>query len=176
MGSWARTLPLSLNLYLKHFHILSSLSHAYEDHDFHKMCFEVFILVFLSCAYDYLELRDGSTLNAGLISRLCGNTLPSTQHSTGSSMLLRFRTDTSVTHKGFKAKYSTGRQITVITNNLKMVFQIQRLVFKCKLKLRHSWPRPSKQKAYINTQVQTLQATQCQFQAFLCLEILYVVL
>ncbi|XP_059183305.1 cubilin [Centropristis striata] len=59
-----------------------------------------------SCVYDYLELRDGSTLNDGLISRLCGNTRPSTQHSTGSSMLLRFRTDTSVTHKGFKAKYS----------------------------------------------------------------------
>uniref|UniRef100_A0A3Q1IYA9 Uncharacterized protein n=1 Tax=Anabas testudineus TaxID=64144 RepID=A0A3Q1IYA9_ANATE len=59
-----------------------------------------------SCAYDYLELRDGSTSNANLISRLCGNTRPSTQHSTGSSMMLRFRTDTSVTHKGFKAKYS----------------------------------------------------------------------
>lgn len=120
MGSWARTLPLnlkihwwSLNLYFKYFHILSSLSNAFEDHDFHKMCFEVFIHVFLSCVHDYLELHDGSTLNAGLISRLCGNTLPSTQHSTGSSMLLRFRTDTSVTHKGFKAKYSIGRQITV---------------------------------------------------------------
>ncbi|XP_041670250.1 cubilin [Cheilinus undulatus] len=59
-----------------------------------------------SCLYDYLELRDGSTSSADLISRLCGNTLPSTQRSTGSSMLLRFRTDTSVTHKGFKAKYS----------------------------------------------------------------------
>ncbi|XP_038578939.1 cubilin [Micropterus salmoides] len=59
-----------------------------------------------SCMYDYLELRDGSTSNAGFISRLCGNTRPSTQHSTGSSMLLRFRTDSSVTHKGFKAKYS----------------------------------------------------------------------
>ncbi|XP_037612385.1 cubilin [Sebastes umbrosus] len=59
-----------------------------------------------SCAYDYLELRDGSASDAGLISRLCGNTRPPTQHSTGSSMLLRFRTDTSVTHRGFKAKYS----------------------------------------------------------------------
>lgn len=66
--------------------------------------------VFLSCMYDYLELRDGSTSNAILISRLCGSTQPSTQHSTGSSMLLRFRTDTSVVHKGFKAKYSIGRE------------------------------------------------------------------
>ncbi|XP_071062991.1 LOW QUALITY PROTEIN: cubilin [Pseudochaenichthys georgianus] len=59
-----------------------------------------------SCAYDYLELLDGSTSNDVVIVHLCGNTRPSTQHSSGSSMLLRFRTDTSVTHKGFKAKYS----------------------------------------------------------------------
>ncbi|KAM6900418.1 cubilin [Xenentodon cancila] len=59
-----------------------------------------------SCLYDYLEIRDGSTLNSNLVSRLCGNTLPSTQHSTGSAMLLRFRTDGSITHKGFKVKYS----------------------------------------------------------------------
>ncbi|XP_046880031.1 cubilin [Hypomesus transpacificus] len=59
-----------------------------------------------TCTYDYLELRDGATLDADPIARLCGSTRPSTQHSTASSMLLRFRTDTSVVHKGFKAKYS----------------------------------------------------------------------
>uniref|UniRef100_W5MX16 Cubilin n=1 Tax=Lepisosteus oculatus TaxID=7918 RepID=W5MX16_LEPOC len=59
-----------------------------------------------SCLYDYLELRDGATSSADLIARLCGIQLPSTQHSTGSVMYLRFRTDSSVTHKGFKAKYS----------------------------------------------------------------------
>ncbi|KAG7527098.1 cubilin [Solea senegalensis] len=58
------------------------------------------------CMYDYLEVRDGSTSSADLISHLCGNTKPSTQHSTGPAMLLRFRTDGSVTHKGFKAKFS----------------------------------------------------------------------
>uniref|UniRef100_A0A671XF34 Cubilin n=1 Tax=Sparus aurata TaxID=8175 RepID=A0A671XF34_SPAAU len=69
---------------------------------------EFYIEPSTSCVHDYLELHDGSTLNAELISRLCGNTRPSTQHSTASSMLLRFRTDTSVIHKGFKAKYSIG--------------------------------------------------------------------
>uniref|UniRef100_A0A8C5HD89 Cubilin n=1 Tax=Gouania willdenowi TaxID=441366 RepID=A0A8C5HD89_GOUWI len=67
---------------------------------------EFYIEPTTSCLYDYLELRDGSTTNADLISRLCGNTKPSTQRSTGSSLLLRFRTDSSVTHKGFKAQYS----------------------------------------------------------------------
>ena len=76
----------------------------------------MFLHAFLRCMYDYLEVRDGSITNADLISRLCGNTRPSTQHSTGSSMLLRFRTDTSVTHKGFKAKYSKGKDINVISH------------------------------------------------------------
>nr|XP_046226989.1 cubilin [Scatophagus argus] len=69
---------------------------------------EFYIEPSVSCMHDYLEVRDGSTSNADLISRLCGNTQPSTQHSTGYSILLRFRTDSSVTHKGFKAKYSIG--------------------------------------------------------------------
>lgn len=60
------------------------------------------------CMFDYLELRDGASSNADIIARLCGSTRPSTQHSMGSVMYVRFRTDTSVTHKGFKAKYSIG--------------------------------------------------------------------
>ncbi|KAL0156415.1 hypothetical protein M9458_047661, partial [Cirrhinus mrigala] len=58
------------------------------------------------CMFDYVEVRDGPTLNADLIGRLCGNTRPSTQHSSGTNMYIRFRTDHSVTHIGFKAKYS----------------------------------------------------------------------
>lgn len=84
--------------------------------------FQLFLHVFLRCSYDYLEVRDGSMLSANLISRLCGNTRPSTQHSTGSSILLRFRTDTSVTHKGFKAKFSIGKflKIPEIINNVQI--------------------------------------------------------
>lgn len=59
-----------------------------------------------SCQFDYLEVHDGASTSADLLSRLCGNTLPSTQRSTGSYMTLRFRTDDSTTHKGFKARYS----------------------------------------------------------------------
>ncbi|XP_021476232.2 cubilin [Oncorhynchus mykiss] len=59
-----------------------------------------------NCFYDYVELRDGATSDANSLAKLCGNTRPSTEHSTGSTMYLRFRTDNSITHKGFKAKYS----------------------------------------------------------------------
>ncbi|CAL1576609.1 unnamed protein product [Knipowitschia caucasica] len=67
---------------------------------------EFYIEQTTNCQYDYLEVRDGSDSSAPLVSRLCGTTLPSTQRSTGSFMTLRFRTDTSVAHKGFKARYS----------------------------------------------------------------------
>ncbi|KAG2458577.1 CUBN protein, partial [Polypterus senegalus] len=59
-----------------------------------------------SCLFDYLELRDGATSDAALIARLCGQERPSTHKSTGTTMYLRFRTDNSFTHKGFKVKYS----------------------------------------------------------------------
>lgn len=69
----------------------------------------LFTLFSLRCLYDYLEVRNGVSSNADLIAKLCGDTRPSTQHSTASAMYLRFRTDHIVTHKGFKAKYSIGK-------------------------------------------------------------------
>ncbi|XP_016093659.1 cubilin [Sinocyclocheilus grahami] len=67
---------------------------------------EFYIEAHTGCMYDYLEIRDGPTSDAVLMGRLCGNTRPSTQHSSGTTMYIRFRTDGSVTHIGFKAKYS----------------------------------------------------------------------
>ncbi|KAI1888819.1 hypothetical protein AGOR_G00172680 [Albula goreensis] len=67
---------------------------------------EFYIEPSTSCQFDYLELRAGAASDDDVIAKLCGNQRPSTQHSPGSVMRLRFRTDTSVTHKGFKAKYS----------------------------------------------------------------------
>ncbi|KAJ8376962.1 hypothetical protein SKAU_G00075420 [Synaphobranchus kaupii] len=67
---------------------------------------EFYIEQSTGCPYDYLELHDGSSYDNDVIARLCGNQRPSTQRSTGPVMMVRFRTDTSVTHKGFKAKFS----------------------------------------------------------------------
>jgi len=63
-----------------------------------------------SCRYDYVELRDGSSMNAELLGRFCGSTQPSASiSSTGQAMFVRFRTDSSVTRTGFKATVSFGR-------------------------------------------------------------------
>ncbi|XP_004605400.2 cubilin [Sorex araneus] len=59
-----------------------------------------------NCTSSYLELRDGAVSDAPLLSRLCGDTLPSGQLSSGEVLYVRFRSDNSRPHVGFKAKYS----------------------------------------------------------------------
>ncbi|XP_077015414.1 cubilin-like [Tamandua tetradactyla] len=59
-----------------------------------------------NCTSSYLELRDGSDLDARLLDRLCGASVPSGQLSSAESLYLRFRSDSSPTHAGFRAKYS----------------------------------------------------------------------
>ncbi|XP_028815099.1 cubilin [Denticeps clupeoides] len=59
-----------------------------------------------SCFYDYVEIRDGASPDSQPISKLCGSQRPSTQRATGPLMYVRFRSDSVVSHKGFKAKYS----------------------------------------------------------------------
>uniref|UniRef100_A0A8B9CHJ0 Cubilin n=1 Tax=Anser brachyrhynchus TaxID=132585 RepID=A0A8B9CHJ0_9AVES len=59
-----------------------------------------------NCALSYLELRDGADSNAPVLAKLCGRLIPGSQRSSGAVMYLRFRSDDSVTHVGFNAKYS----------------------------------------------------------------------
>ncbi|XP_072174323.1 cubilin-like [Diadema setosum] len=61
-----------------------------------------------SCVYDYVEVRDGSTASGSLIGQYCGSTAPSPVTTTGNAMYVRFSTDQSVTHEGFKMTYSTA--------------------------------------------------------------------
>ena len=60
------------------------------------------------CNYDFVEVRDGGTLNSVLIGRYCGYTAPSTIFSTGNVMYVRFRTDASVPRVGIKGQYKLG--------------------------------------------------------------------
>lgn len=66
------------------------------------------ILSSSSCTSSYLELRDGADSNAPVLAKLCGRLTPGSQRSSGAVMYLRFRSDDSVTHVGFNAKYSIG--------------------------------------------------------------------
>ncbi|NP_001072.2 cubilin precursor [Homo sapiens] len=62
-----------------------------------------------NCTSNYLELRDGVDSDAPILSKFCGTSLPSSQWSSGEVMYLRFRSDNSPTHVGFKAKYSIAQ-------------------------------------------------------------------
>ncbi|WAR06690.1 CUBN-like protein, partial [Mya arenaria] len=58
-----------------------------------------------NCNYDFIELRDGGTINSESLGRLCGYSHPNTVVTTGNVLYARFRTDASVPRMGFKAQY-----------------------------------------------------------------------
>ncbi|XP_053408750.1 cubilin-like isoform X2 [Mercenaria mercenaria] len=57
------------------------------------------------CNFDFIEMRDGGTVNSLSLGKFCGYSKPSTVVSTGNVMYVRFRTDSSVPRIGFKAQY-----------------------------------------------------------------------
>ncbi|XP_076437271.1 cubilin-like isoform X2 [Babylonia areolata] len=63
-----------------------------------------------SCRYDYVDVHDGPTTSSRRLARLCGRSLPanSTYWASNNTMLVRMRTDGSVTGRGFKANYYPG--------------------------------------------------------------------
>ena len=63
---------------------------------------------FLSKRYDFVSVRDGGSTEAPLVGRYCGHNLPHNFLSTGNQLLIRFKTDSSISHEGFRASYRTG--------------------------------------------------------------------
>jgi len=61
-----------------------------------------------SCRYDYLQIIDGYGVNATELARGCGTTSPGFIQSTGNVMIIKFRSDASLTRRGFKGYYKTG--------------------------------------------------------------------
>ena len=59
------------------------------------------------CRYDSLTVRQGNSSSGRIINIFCGNTVPSPIVAQG-SMFLQFKTDHSLTYRGFKARYYTN--------------------------------------------------------------------
>uniref|UniRef100_A0A8D2L6J1 Inactive serine protease PAMR1 n=1 Tax=Varanus komodoensis TaxID=61221 RepID=A0A8D2L6J1_VARKO len=55
------------------------------------------------CQYDYIEVRDGDTVDSRIIKRFCGNDRPLPIRSTGSSLHVLFHSDGSKNFDGFHA-------------------------------------------------------------------------
>ncbi|XP_059213752.1 bone morphogenetic protein 1-like isoform X2 [Centropristis striata] len=58
-----------------------------------------------SCAYDYVEVRDGSSDSSPLLGRFCGYDKPDDIKSTSNQLWLKFVSDGSVNKAGFSANF-----------------------------------------------------------------------
>ncbi|KAK1887627.1 Inactive serine protease PAMR1 [Dissostichus eleginoides] len=58
-----------------------------------------------SCHYDYVEVRDGDSINSRVIARLCGNNRPVPVHSSGNSLHILFVSDGYKNFDGFFATF-----------------------------------------------------------------------
>lgn len=56
-----------------------------------------------SCAYDYIEIRDGENQDSDLIGRYCGQKQPNKVLSTSQSMFVKFVSDSDINRAGFVA-------------------------------------------------------------------------
>ncbi|XP_037622677.1 inactive serine protease PAMR1 [Sebastes umbrosus] len=58
-----------------------------------------------SCRYDYVEVRDGDSINSRVIARVCGNNRPAPVHSSGNSLHILFVSDGYKNFDGFFATF-----------------------------------------------------------------------
>ncbi|MGH0159306.1 UNVERIFIED_CONTAM: hypothetical protein FKN15_040677, partial [Acipenser sinensis] len=61
-----------------------------------------------SCAFDYVEVRDGSSETDALIGKYCGSELPAPITSTSNRLWITFKSDASITKGGFRAIYQVS--------------------------------------------------------------------
>ncbi|XP_077973315.1 bone morphogenetic protein 1-like [Styela clava] len=61
------------------------------------------------CAYDHLELYDGSDSDQTVLGRYCGSKKPGTIVATTSIMFIKFFSDASVQKRVFSATHQTGK-------------------------------------------------------------------
>ncbi|XP_071443305.1 cubilin [Hetaerina americana] len=59
------------------------------------------------CRFDYVQIHNGNSENSPLMARLCGVNVPRPYLSTGNTMMIQFKTDASVSGKGFHLRYET---------------------------------------------------------------------
>ena len=57
------------------------------------------------CTFDYLEIFDGGSTNSPTVGKFCGDNKPKELISTSSSLYFKFRSDGSVSKKGFQLSY-----------------------------------------------------------------------
>lgn len=67
------------------------------------------------CKYDYIEVRSGLASDSKLHGKFCGSEKPEVITSYGNNMRLEFKSDNTVSKKGFKVHYFSGRWLYSFT-------------------------------------------------------------
>lgn len=67
-----------------------------------------------SCRYDYVEVRDGDSINSRVIGRFCGNNRPAPVQSSGASLHVLFVSDG---YKNFDGFFATFQEISGKSNS-----------------------------------------------------------
>ncbi|KAI0218535.1 Exoskeleton protein RP43 [Lamellibrachia satsuma] len=73
-----------------------------------------------SCRYDSVKIYDGTSASARMLGVYCGSNLPADIVSTGNSLYVKFRSDSSVTKAGFRIRYSVAScdKLKVLTRSV----------------------------------------------------------
>ena len=58
-----------------------------------------------ACGYDFVDIRDGSSLDSPLIGKFCSSKIIGPISSTGNSLFIRLKSDGTVSEKGFRASW-----------------------------------------------------------------------
>ncbi|KAL0965609.1 hypothetical protein UPYG_G00283510 [Umbra pygmaea] len=61
------------------------------------------------CKYDYVEVRSGLTADSGLHGKFCGTEKPEAITSLNNNMRIEFKSDNTVSKKGFKAQFFSDK-------------------------------------------------------------------
>lgn len=61
------------------------------------------------CKYDYVEVRSGLSADSKLHGKFCGAEKPEAITSQYNNMRIEFKSDNTVSKKGFKAQFFSGR-------------------------------------------------------------------
>lgn len=67
-----------------------------------------------SCAYDYLEVRDGLSENSPLLGRFCGYDKPDDIKTSSNHLWMKFVSDGSVNKAGFAANFFKGERLKAV--------------------------------------------------------------
>lgn len=84
------------------------------SHHVHMLCFSAQV-----CKYDYVEVRSGLSADSRLHGKFCGAEKPEAITSQYNNMRIEFKSDNTVSKKGFKAQFFSGESSDTFVDIIK---------------------------------------------------------